>query len=133
MRQEHNPRKGKQVIDLEAFCATCPPPDEVTNLLQRLDFRLTFQMDAVAARCYGQIPALPAQYHYSDQYGTEVIYLAGSDADTDGRQLPTHASRFWLFPGSDPDAYQHTGSQLALRWRFRWLLADAPGSCQEIA
>src|SRR6266700_3711930 len=87
--------------DLEALCATCPSPQEVSNMLQVLGFELAFHMDVVASPVYAQMSPLPAQYHYRDKYGTEVIYLAGHDADLDGVRLPEHASRFWLYPGAD--------------------------------
>jgi hypothetical protein len=56
-----------QEQDLEAFCATCPSAEEVTNVLQALGFALTFHMNAVPPAC-AEVPPLPAQYHYRDQH-----------------------------------------------------------------
>src|SRR6266516_1021298 len=78
--------------DLEAFCATCPTVQEVTIVLQALGLELTFHMDAVISPEYAQLPPLPAQYHYRDRHGSEVVFLAGHDADLDGVRLPAHAS-----------------------------------------
>jgi len=118
----------KILRDLEAFCTTRPAPEEVTQGLQALGFELTFHLDMIPSSGPTQIPALPAQYHYSDGSGTEVIYLAGCDPDLDGIGLPAHASRFWLFPGAGPDAYHRAVSLLALRWRLRWRPAEATHS-----
>ncbi len=68
-----------QPTELEAFCTTCPPTEEVSALLATLGFTLAFHMDAVQSPC-AEVPPLPAQYHYKkDECGTEVIYLAGRD------------------------------------------------------
>ena len=103
-----------------AFCATCPPPEQVTALLQSFSFTLVFQMDAVNYGEWQPVPNLPAQYHYRDEHGTEVIYLAGRDANMDGERLPVHASRFWLSPGRDERAYQNIASALSSTYRFSW-------------
>ena len=108
------------LCDLEGFCPTCPTAEEVTNFLQALGFHLAFQMDAITYPAYTQTPAMPAQYHYSDLHGTEVIYLAGRDANTDGVHLCEHASRFWVFPGADEAVYRLMASALAVKWRFLW-------------
>jgi hypothetical protein len=105
--------------DLEALCATCPSAEEVTNLLQAAGFALIFHMDAIASHCAG-VPPLPAQYHYRDRRGSEVIFLAGSDADPDGTQLPEHASRFWLHPGADAGAARRVVQVLAVKWSLTW-------------
>jgi hypothetical protein len=102
--------------ELEAFCATCPPPQEVSALLARLGFRLTFQMDEQPDRS-SQLPPLPAQYHYKDDaHGTEVIYLAGRDTPLEGEAFPCHASRFWLYPGADIQAFHLAMSTLLLTY-----------------
>ena len=119
--------------DLEGFCPTRPTPGEVTAALHTLGCELVFQMDACASPPSSDIPALPAQYHYSDRSGTEVIYLAGRDRDLDGGCLPTHASRFWLFPGADVVAYQRIASYLAVRWRLFWRRSGPPEVRREIA
>ena len=108
-----------KVRELEAFCVTCPSVEEVTNLLQSGGFTLAFQMDAVPSACAGA-PPLPAQYHYRDQHGSEVIYLAGHDADPDGAELPEHASRFWIHPGADAGAARWVAHVLAVTWSFTW-------------
>ena len=108
-----------QPPELEAFCATCPPVEQVSALLATLGFTLTFHMDAVQSPC-AEVPPLPAQYHYKDAYGTEVIYLAGRDTPLEGEVFPFHASRFWLYAGADAQAFQLTMSTLALRYGFAW-------------
>jgi hypothetical protein len=108
-----------QARDLEAFCATCPSAEEVTTLLQAVGFALTFYMDAVPSACAG-VPPLPAQYHYRDRRGSEVIFLAGRDADLDGIQLPEHASRFWLYPGADVEVARWIAHVLAVKWSLAW-------------
>jgi hypothetical protein len=108
-----------KIHELEAFCVTCPSAEEVTHLLQAGGFTLAFQMDAVPSACAGA-PPLPAQYHYQDKNGSEVIFLAGRDADPDGVQLPEHASRFWIYPGADAGAARWVANMLATRWSFAW-------------
>ena len=108
-----------QAHDLEAFCVTCPSVEEVTGILQTIGFALIFHMDAIASGCAG-VPPLPAQYHYHDQCGNEVIYLAGPDTDPDGVPLPKHASRFWLHPGADARAARWVAQVLAGKWSFAW-------------
>lgn len=115
-----------KLADLEAFSPLCPLPEDVTSTLQALGFTLDFQMDATRfpKRGDASTPALPAQYHYSDRYGTEVIYLAGRDSNTDGIRLPEHASRFWVFPGGNIEAYRQIVSDLVVRWRLAWFSVD---------
>jgi len=105
--------------ELEAFCATCPSAEEVTSLLQAVGFTLAFCMDAVPSAC-AEVPPLPAQFHYRDRRGSEVIFLAGSDADPDGVQLPEHASRFWIHPGADVGVARRVAHVLAVKWSFAW-------------
>jgi len=66
MRTRHDTEKSALLRDLEAFCATCPAPEEVTQGLEALGFELTFHMDMIPSSGATQTPALPAQYHYSD-------------------------------------------------------------------
>jgi hypothetical protein len=73
--REQTPSKQPPVPELEAFCTTCPLAEEVSSLLSTLGFTLSFQMQEQVALVH--LPVLPAQYHYKDAYGTEVIYLAG--------------------------------------------------------
>jgi hypothetical protein len=109
-----------QAHDLEAFCATCPTPREVTELLQAVGFAVDFHMDTIPSAC-DSVPPLPAQYHYrDDRHGSEVIFLAGSDADLDGVPLPEHASRFWIYPGADAEAARWIAHVLAAKWSLTW-------------
>ena len=108
-----------QARDLEAFCATCPSAEEVTGVLQAGGFALTFYMDAVASGC-ADVPLLPAQYHYRDGRGNELIYLAGWAVDPDGAQLPEHASRFWIHAGADAGAVLRVAHVLAVTWSLTW-------------
>jgi hypothetical protein len=114
-------QRAAQPAELEAFCPTCPLPQEVSALLATLGFTLAFHMDAVQSS-YAKVPALPAQYHFKkDGCGTEVIYLAGRDTPLEeGEVFPFHASRFWLYAGADAQAFQLTLSTLALRYGFAW-------------
>ena len=104
---------------LEAFCMTCPSAEEVITVLRTLGFHLNFQMGAMTS-AYALFPPLPAQYHYRDEHGTEVIFLAGQDADMDEEDLPRHASRFWLCAGANPEAYQRVAQVVAAAWSFSW-------------
>ncbi len=106
--------------DLEAFCANCPAVQEVTSFLQTLGFELSFHMDVDDSPAYEQLPPLPAQFHFRDKLGNEVIYLAGRDVPLDGVPLPEHASRFWAYPGADAVAYRHLASVLAIKWNLAW-------------
>jgi hypothetical protein len=120
-----------QARDLEAFCATCPSVEEVTSVLQSVGFALDFHMDAVSSAC-ADVPPLPAQYHYRDQLGSsEVIFLAGRDADLDGVPLPEHASRFWIFPCADAGAVRWIARVLAIKWSLTW--RNLSQVCQDVA
>lgn len=103
-----------------AFCPGCPPVDEVTDVLQALGFRLAFQMGEVRFPVSSRTPPLPAQYHYCDRHNTEVIYLAGPDADTDGACLPLHASRFWVYCGVSSAVYEQVLRVIAVQWPLIW-------------
>ena len=122
-----------QPAELEAFCTTCPPPQEVSALLATLGFTLAFQMQEQDALVH--LPALPAQYHYKkDGCGTEVIYLAGRDTPLEGEVFPFHASRFWLYAGADAQAFQRTLSLLALRYQFTiWRAPCEDAAHEEVA
>lgn len=109
-----------QASECTAFCTTCPPPETVISLLQGLGFQLTFQMDAVIYPVSSATPDLPAQFHFSDEQGTDVIFLAGKDTPMDGEHFPTHACRFWVSPGADPFAYRRIVQVLATRWVLIW-------------
>jgi hypothetical protein len=97
-----------------------PPVEDVTRLLQAYGFELAFHMDIDAPPQYEQLPPLPAQFHFQDSHGDEVIFLAGRDADMDGMYLPEHASRFWLYPGADRAASRRVADVLATRWSLAW-------------
>lgn len=111
----------KPLRDLEAFCVTCPAATEVTTTLKALGFTLTFQMAEVVSPESSDIPALPPQYHYSDDNGTEVVYLAGPDIPLEGECYPPHASRFWLWPGANEHAFTQTAFCLASKYHLCWL------------
>jgi len=111
--------RRQPATELEAFCSTCPAAQEVTALLARLGFRLAFQMDEQRSHT-SQLPPLPAQYHYKDTHGTEVIYLAGRDAPLEGEVFPFHASRFWLYTGAHVQAHHLTLSTLTLTYLLAW-------------
>ena|SRR5437764_6546157 len=119
--------------ELEAFCATCPPAQDVTRVLQQLGFRLTFQLGAITYPPSSDTPLLPAQFHYSDAHETEVIYLAGHDTDPDGRWLPPHASHWWLYPGANPAAAQRVVQVLATTWSFTWCSSSSDAELRQSA
>jgi hypothetical protein len=114
----------------QAFCATCPSAEDVTALLATLGFSLDFQLDAQRT---SQLPPLPAQYHYKDICGTEVIYLAGRDVALDGEQFPPHTSRFWLYAGADTGAFTRVMTRLSLQYRLTWRNPPAQASQKEVA
>lgn len=116
---------------LEAFCPTCPTAEEVTRLLHTVGFELVFHLDRDAPPQYEQLPPLPAQFHFRDSHGTEVIFLAGKDTDLDGGQLPEHASRFWLYPGAATAAHHRIATLLSVRWSFAWRASVR--ACQDVA
>jgi hypothetical protein len=111
--------RPQPATELEAFCSTCPAAQEVTALLTRLGFRLEFQMDEQRSHT-SQLPPLPAQYHYKDAAGTEVIYLAGRDTPLEGEAFPFHASRFWLYAGAHIQAHELTLSTLTQTYLLAW-------------
>ncbi len=110
--------KPETFEESKSFCTRCPSVDEVTRALQTLDFRLTFQMGESAFPSPLHVPALPAQYHYRDQHNTEVIYLAGYDAETN--RTPLHASRFWIYSGANVAAYLQVRQFMAAQWSLIW-------------
>jgi hypothetical protein len=118
---------------LDAFCQTCPTAEAVTTLLEGLGFSLSFQMDAMRYPAYTQLPDLPAQYHYSDEYGTQVIYMVGRDTPLDGERFPRHASRFWVYPGADAGAFRRVVSVLAIRWLLTWQRSPRPHAQADVA
>jgi len=112
-----------QLVDLEAFCSECPLVENVTKILEELGFRLAFHLESktFAKRGRATLPSLPAQYHYRDADGTELIFLAGKDhPEQDMPRLPAHASRWWLYPGTSQCNYnlvaQVTSEKFGLDW-----------------
>ncbi len=116
---------------LEAFCSVCPDPQNVTAFLQPMGFSLAFQMDALPTQD-GAMP-LPAQYHYEDNHGTQVIYLAGRDDVDSTSMFPRHQSRWWVYPGSNHERYTTVIHALALRWFLIWLSSSGTNSAQHNA
>lgn len=119
--------------DLEAFCHHCPKESDVTAILQTLGFRLAFQMGPFTPPESSDVPALPPQYHYADQHGTEIVYLAGRDTPEDGERFPFHASRFWLWPGADAQAHARSATLLASTYHFRWVDTETVQYRKQIA
>ena len=101
-------------------------------MLATLGFHLDFKLDAQRSHTSPLLP-LPAQYHYQDACGTEVIYLAGRDMALDGKSLPPHASRFWLYAGANAQAFQLAALTLALHWRLAWCDPSAQALQEEVA
>ena len=113
-----------------AFCAICPPSDSVAEVLASCGFTLTYMQPAEVAQEYLHLPPLPAQYHYEDRLGTQVLFLAGPDMpslsdDADDEYVPVsryprHASRFWLIAGASELATRRVQEKLTTRWALRW-------------
>ena len=128
-----SPAIQQPATEREAFCSTCPPVADITTLLATLGFRLEFQLDAQRSHT-SPLPPLPAQYHYKDaSSGTEVIYLAGRDLALDGKPLPPHASRFWLYAGAEAEAFTLVLTTLAQRYRLVWREPSTQTVQQEVA
>jgi hypothetical protein len=121
-----------QVQELEAFCHTCPTPQEVTTCLHTMGFTLVFQMLAYIPPASSAVAPLPAQFHYERPDGMSIIYLAGQDrADEAEERLPPHASRWWAYAGADPDVFSRVTHALAVTWSCSWLRPSQ--ACQEVA
>jgi hypothetical protein len=116
-----------------AFCATCPSPEIVAHLLEPFGLTLTYTRPAETVQEYLHLPPLPAQYHFEDDWGTQVVFLAGtdtplladdeSDEEKDGElrvDYPPHASRFWLIPGANQLSTHRVQEALAACLGFRW-------------
>lgn len=127
------PRPAGERATLTAFCASRPAPEEVEGVLKVLGFRLVFFLpaDEANASMSDFLPPLPAQYHFEDEVGTCVVYLAGVDAlcladDEDDpkertpHRYPPHASRFWLIPGGRDLVARRVRGPLAVTWALRW-------------
>lgn len=108
-----------------AFCETCPAPGQVSAFLEQWGFRLSFEMGVDESRHYEQLPSLPAQFHYANATGIEVMYLAGKDHPLEeGVQFPVHASRFWVYPGKNGHHFGQICHALATRWSLRWQCSE---------
>jgi hypothetical protein len=116
-----------------AFCATCPQPTDVTNVLANLGCVLSFTMPAEDEGAYIDLPPLPAQFHYEGPGSLRVIYLAGPDVALDGERFPEHGSRFWLSGDHDQAAFQQIASKLSVRWSLRWQRSGSSSSLVEVA
>lgn len=115
-----------------ALCQTRPPVQEVSSTLEKLAFLLDFHMPRQEFPASTRTPAVPAQYHYKEKGGTEVIYLEGRDSGEDGERLPDHASRFWIYPGSSPETVNTVKWVLASQWQLIWE-ASSPDAHQAVA
>ena len=68
-----------------------------------------------------KLATLPAQYHYRDAHGTELIFLAGQDyAEDDEPRLPAHASRWWIYPGTYQYSYNLIAQILSTKFGLDW-------------
>lgn len=113
-------------VAYEALCQSCPSEQTVREVLSSLGFSLVFQMPVQTFPSL-DVPALPAQYHYHDQYGTEVIFLAGQDTnlEEDYPLLP-HRSRWWVYTGAHPGVAQAVMACLSAHWFLAWFLSKEP-------
>ena len=130
------PKRIQQTDELEAFCLSCPAPEEVTTFLERLGMRLDFQMDAFLPPASSGLAQLPAQFHFEEASGMSIIYLAGEDSPVeDGEHLPPHKSRFWAYPGADAYAFGLITRSVALQWSFTWQRASSfqAQACADVA
>jgi hypothetical protein len=115
------PTKQQPLDELEAFCHSCPEPQEVITFLTQLGLRLDFHMEAFLPPEYSPLAQLPTQFHFADESGMSLIYLAGEDsALEEGERLPVHKSRFWSYAGADVQRFEQITQLVALRWSFTW-------------
>lgn len=126
------PKKQQPPDEREAFCHVCPDPQEVITFLKNLGMRLDFQMEAFAPPVHSPLAELPAQFHFADESGMSLIYLAGQDSGAeDGTRLPVHKSRFWAYAGADIQHFEQITCLVALQWSFTWHGAEE--AQQEVA
>ena len=93
----------------------------VEAFLKQLGLRLDFQMEAFAPPRHSPLSELPAQFHFADDSGISLIYLAGEDSGMEeGERLPVHKSRFWAYAGADTQRYKRITHLVALQWSFTW-------------
>jgi hypothetical protein len=115
------PKKNQQADELDAFCLSCPAPEEVNTFLEHLGMRLEFQMYAFPPSSSSGLAVLPAQFHFEHATGMSIIYLAGEDSPVEeGERLPPHKSRFWAYPGADAHIFSWITRRLALQWSLTW-------------
>ena len=120
MPTKHHPRD-----ELEAFCLSCPEPQEVTMYLSQLGMRLDFQMEAFAPPVHSPLAELPAQFHFAEDSGMSLVYLAGQDSGMEeGERLPAHNSRFWAYAGADKERFERITHLVALQWSFTWFSSE---------
>ena len=119
------PTKHQPPDELEAFCLSYLEPEQVIPFLTQLGLRLDFQMEAFAPPVYSQLAQLPAQFHFADESGMSLIYLAGEDSVTEeGGRLPVHKSRFWAYGGADAQRFERIIQLVALQWSFAWYCSE---------
>src|SRR5260370_36541819 len=86
---------------VEAFCVTCPGPEELTSLLQGFGFHLTFQMEAIMYPAYTRLPPLPAQPSCLPPPSSTCV-RALSRSRTDKRSRRAYACRLTATESSNP-------------------------------
>ena len=123
----------RQEDERSAFCATCPQPADVSNVLANQGCVLAFIMPAENEGAYLDLPPLPAQFHYEGPCGLRVIYLAGPDVVLDGECFPAHKSRFWLYGDHDQAVFQQIISKLSVRWSLSWQHSGSSSSLADVA
>jgi hypothetical protein len=92
---------------------------QVSTLLEREGFRLSFSLPA----CRRRWGWLPAQYHYADAAGTEVIWLSGQDPEAREQDptAPEHRSRFWVYAARRaPERAEQIRARLRQVWGLDW-------------
>ncbi|WP_376793792.1 hypothetical protein [Thermogemmatispora sp.] len=94
-----------------------PRRASVHRLLMQEGYQLAFWLPAFREPC------LPAQYHYRDATGTEVIWLAGPDPvlREQDPSTPAHRSRFWVYANRrDPRRADEIRERLRRAWGVLW-------------
>ncbi|WP_112431907.1 hypothetical protein [Thermogemmatispora tikiterensis] len=121
------PRGSQPVTEVgwTAFVQTRLVRTHVNALLERQGFRLAFHLPA----CRRRHSWLPAQYHYTDAAGTEVIWLSGQDPEAREQDptAPEHRSRFWVYAARRAP---ERAEQILIRLRQAWGLDWRPVTAQ---
>ncbi|MBX5459256.1 MAG: hypothetical protein IRZ31_20375 [Thermogemmatispora sp.] len=102
-----------------AFVLTRIVRSQVSSVLKREGFRLSFSLPA----CRRRWGWLPAQYHYTDAAGTEVIWLSGQDPEAREQDpmAPEHRSRFWVYAARRaPERAELILMRLRQAWGLDW-------------